>query len=106
MTETAPPATPLEVLAPSLSYPPEMITEKTRTIYETMLRTSPHVQGGNFTIISGADLARLFDLYDAAFYGGTIGATLRQRDSGLSFRVAPRMTRAGGKTFSMRRPLL
>jgi hypothetical protein len=105
MTEPAHPATPLEVLAPSLNYSPEQVAEKTRAIYETMLRTAPNVQGGNFTGLSGADLARLFDLYDAAFYGGAIGGTLRQRGSGLAFRVAPRMTKAGGKTFSMRRPL-
>lgn len=105
MTEAAHPPTPLEVLLPSLHYPPETVTEKTRGIYATMLRTSPNLHSGNFTIISGADLARLFDLYDLAFYGGAIGAALRQRGSGLTFRVAPRMTRAGGKTFSVRRPL-
>jgi len=105
MTEPAYPPTPLEILAPPLHYPPETVAEKTRTLYETMLRTSPNLHCGNFTTISGADLARLFDLYDSAFYSGAIGATLRQRGSGLTFRVAPRMTRAGGKTFSVRHPL-
>jgi hypothetical protein len=104
MAEAAPPPTPLEVLAPSLHYPPETVAEKTRTIYETIRHASPNLHSGNFTTISGADLARLFDLYDSAFYGGAISAALRQRGSGLSFRVAPRMTRAGGKTFSRRRP--
>src|SRR5262249_40456793 len=105
MTEPAHPATPLDILAPSLHYPPETVAEKTRAIYETMLSTSPKLHSGNFTTISSADLARLFDLHDAAFYGGAIRAALRQRGSGLTFRVAPRMTRAGGKTFAVRRPL-
>src|SRR5215470_8887440 len=103
--DATPAPTPLEVLAPSLRYPPGLVAEKTRAIYETMLRTSPGLRAGNFTALGGADLARLFDLYDSHFYAGAVRAALRRRGSGLSFRVAPRMTRAGGKTFCTRRRL-
>jgi hypothetical protein len=100
-TPTEPGREDLNTIAAS-TYPPETIHEKTRTIYETVLRESVHIKAGNFTTASAADLHRLFELYDGAFFGGALRRTLRQHDSVLTFRLAPRMTRAGGKTYSTR----
>ncbi|MCI0462413.1 MAG: hypothetical protein L0Z62_36135, partial [Gemmataceae bacterium] len=58
---------------------------------------------GNFTSIGNPDLALLFDLYDAGFFGGKLRQTLQTAGSLLHFRLAARMTRAGGKT-TMTRP--
>ena len=94
---------PLEALAATLAYPPEEVARKTRAIYEAMLGASPNLRSGNFTAVADADLSHLFGLYDACFYNGAIAAALTRRGHGLSFRVAPRMTQAGGKTYRFRR---
>jgi hypothetical protein len=84
-------------------YAPEVVQDKTRAIYDTILRESAHIKAGNFTAASNADLARLFELYDASFFRGTLAHALRRHDSPLTFRLAARMTRAGGKTYRTRR---
>jgi hypothetical protein len=93
----------LASVALSLRLSADDVTRKTRGIYEETLRSSPHVRTGNFTSIGPSDLAHVFGLYDADFYSGALRRTLRERNDGLTFRVAPRMTRAGGKTFCTRR---
>lgn len=74
------------------------VQARTRTIGETLLNSSPHVDDLNFGAISDDDLAQLFALYDQTFFQGGCRRTLDEMGSPLAFRVSPRMTRAGGKT--------
>ena len=75
--------------------PPAEVTSRTRSIYEEALRRSPALDAGNFTSISPADLARLFDLYDERFFAG--GCRQALGTAPLSFRLSKRMTQAAGK---------
>ena len=40
------------------------VARKKRLVYETVLRESAHLDGGNFTVIDTTDLQRLFNEYD------------------------------------------
>jgi len=82
-------------------FSPERIAAETRTIYESLLTTSPYLDGPNFTQFHPADLRQLFDLYDSTFFGGLCQAAVALH--GLHFRISNRMTNAGGKTFQYRR---
>jgi hypothetical protein len=85
---------------------PESIVEKNAVIARAVVGQSHFVRGPNFTVISPTDLSRMFDLYDRAYFDGFLRATVNDRARGrLGFRLAPRMTRAGGKTFRTRRPV-
>ncbi len=95
----------LKALVAATQFPAETVAEKAAAIYAAVLRESVHVKAGNFTDLDTADLARLFDLYDASFFGGALRQALDRDGSPLTFRLAPRMTRAGGKTFRTRRRL-
>jgi hypothetical protein len=84
---------------------PETIAEKSATIARAVVAESHFVRGPNFTVISPADLSRMFDLYDRSYFDGFLRAAVNDKARGrLGFRLAPRMTRAGGKTFRTRRP--
>jgi hypothetical protein len=84
--------------------PPEAIAARTTAIHETMLKESPELGGGNFTVLWDHDLARLFRLYDQVFFDGWLAATVAAKaDAPLTFRLSPTMTRAGGKTITTRR---
>jgi len=82
---------------------PSEVARKTRTIYETLLRTSGHVRTGNFSRVADTDVARLFELYDSEFFAGRLRDTLQSKGQPIRFRLAPRMTSAGGKTFRWRK---
>ena len=71
-------------------------------VYETVLRESAHLDGGNFTAIDTTDLQRLFNEYDRHCFESQIGTTLC--NTPLRFRLSQRMTRAAGRTTRYRHP--
>lgn len=75
--------------------PAEEIQLRARKIYTEMLTRSRHLRVGNFTAIDTDDLRRGFELYDQAFFAGSL---MRQLDATpLAFRLSKRMTKAAGK---------
>ena len=88
----------LQRLLAGIQYPPALIAEKARAIYDDILRRSPRVQTGNFTQIVEPDLALLFDLYDERFFSGGLHRLLDAADSPLLFRTSRRLTRTAGTT--------
>ena len=90
----------------SLRVAPELLAERTADIARVAMAGSHFVRSPNFTVIAPADLSRMFDPYDRAFFDGFLRRTVADKAHGrLGFRLAPRMTRAGGKTFRTRRPV-
>ena len=84
----------------------EHIERTNADIAKSLMGASHFVRGANFTVISPADLSRVFDLYDRAYFDGFLRRLVNEKAGGrLGFRLAPRMTRAGGKTFRTRRPV-
>jgi hypothetical protein len=84
----------------SLRYSPEEAASKAEQIHRGALDAAPHFTSANFEAIAPADLNRLFELYDAEFFGGLLEAMLREdRAFPIDFRLSARMTNAGGKTF-------
>jgi hypothetical protein len=96
------PSAALEALVTTARLTPEQVRARTTAIYQRMQEDAPHLRAGNFATIAAADLARLFDLYDERFFEGRVVRALQEHDSPLNFRLAPRMTRAGGKTYRWR----
>jgi hypothetical protein len=87
-----------------IAYPPERVHEKAAAIHAALLHESRRITEGNFTSIGGADLRRLFDLYDREFFDGGLARLLAERHQArLSFRLSRRMTRVGGTTASFPR---
>jgi hypothetical protein len=76
---------------------PEVVSQRTRGIYDRVLTTSRYLKAGNFRSIHPDDLLTLFESYDAQFFRGSCRTSLAGRR--LEFRVSSRMTSAGGKTF-------
>ena len=88
----------------SIRFAPDVVSEKTAEIARSATTGSHFLRSANFTVISPGDLSRMFDLYDRAFFDGFLRRAVAERAGGrLRFRLAPRMTRAGGKTFRTRR---
>lgn len=86
-----------------IRHAPEEVAEKSARIYRAILGRSEHVRSGNFEAIGISDLRLLFDLYDAEFFGGFLGAMLLEDGAGeIRLRLSSRMTSAAGKTFSRR----
>jgi len=82
---------------------PVEVKARAARIYGEVLARSACVRSGNFEAIATDDLKLLFDLYDAASFGGLIGAMLREDGSGaVGFRLSTRMTSAAGKTLMLR----
>jgi hypothetical protein len=81
----------------SFRAPDEEIRLRQRHIHGEMLAKSAYIREPNFRAIHGRDLEFLFHSYDAQFLSGRMAQALDGRR--LSFRPAPRMTKAGGKTF-------
>ena len=87
----------------SLHNPPEQIAVQTTAIHEAILRNSGNLAQPNFTSIAVDDLARLFELYDQAFFNGALAQAVREQTGlPLLFRLSSTMTRAGGKTIHHR----
>ena len=84
----------------SIRHAPEVVHARTADIARAAMADSHFLRSPNFTVIAPADLSRMFDLYDRSFFDGFLRHTVGEKARGrLSFRLAPRMTRAGGKTF-------
>jgi hypothetical protein len=83
---------------------PEHIAAQTAAIGQAILRESGNLKQPNFECIAVEDLARLFDLYDRAFFSGLLAQAAKE-DTGRppAFRLSSTMTRAGGKTTLYRR---
>ncbi|HRF01311.1 MAG TPA: hypothetical protein PLI18_12385 [Pirellulaceae bacterium] len=62
------------------------------------------VDAPDFTRISQRALSVLGEAYDRAFFGGTLGPLLDFRRGDLRYRLAPRLTRTGGKTTRLEFP--
>lgn len=87
----------------TLRYAPEAVREKTAEIARWAMANSHVLRSPNFTVLASADLSRMFDGYDRAFFDGFLRRAVAERAGGrLAFRLAPRMTHAGGKTFRFR----
>ncbi len=82
----------------ALHLTPAEIAQRTRAIYEAMLRDSPRVREGNYHFIAPPDLALLFDLYDTHFFGGRLRLLLHAAGTPVSFAMSPRLTRSAGVT--------
>jgi len=67
-----------------------------RAIGQSVLEQSKTMDGANFRRIHQLDLERMAAAYDQLFFEGT--CLPLARSFGMSFRLSPRMTRAGGKT--------
>jgi len=74
----------------------ELIQQRLRRIQQGLLAHSRYLRESDFTAIHPGDLEFLFDAYDEQFFTGLCRQALAGRR--LSFRLSPRMTRAGGKT--------
>ena len=96
------PGAALKALVTGTHWAAELVRDHTQAIYQRLLTDSARIKAGNFSAITSVDLARLFDLYDERFFQGHIHRALQEQHSLLNFRLAPRMTRAGGKTFRWR----
>lgn len=83
----------------SLHNPPEYVAAQTAAIQQAILRESDNLKEPNFECLGTEDLARLFDLYDQAFFGGSLAQSVKaQTGRPLVFRLSSTMTWAGGKT--------
>jgi hypothetical protein len=80
----------------SMRLPEELIQQRVRRIQQDLLAHSRYLRESDFTAIHPGDLEFLFDAYDEQFFSRLCRHALAGRR--LSFRLAPRMTRAGGKT--------
>jgi hypothetical protein len=82
---------------------PECVAARTAAIHETVLRESHNLKQANFTSVGTDDLARLFELYDRAFFGGELARAVEAATGRpLGLRLSTTMTRAGGKTIFVR----
>jgi len=87
----------------ALAHSPTEVAVRGERIYRAVLARSAHIRSANFEAIAAADLRLLFDLYDGAFFGGLLGAMLREDGAGeVEFRLSARMTRSAGKTILRR----
>jgi hypothetical protein len=82
----------------ALRYAPDVVAARSRAIYEALRAQSPRVRDGNFSVIAPADLALLFDLYDAHFFGNRLRQLLLAHGTPLFFKLSPRLTRSAGTT--------
>jgi hypothetical protein len=98
MTEPAAPPVEIARRLLTLHYPQAEVAVRVRAIYETVLRTSPHITAGNFTCIAPSDLARLFELYDEKFFAGGMRHLVKASGAPLVFGVSRRLTRSAGVT--------
>ena len=80
----------------SFRQPEDVIRRRLVEIQQELLAQSRHVRQADFTAIHPRDLELLFSAYNARFLGGLCRRALEGRP--LTFRLAPRMTRVGGKT--------
>src|SRR4051812_35355057 len=77
--------------------PEDSVRQRQQHIHQETLKNSAHIREPNFRSIHARDLDFLFRIYDSRFFNGLMAPALDGRR--LTFRPAPRMTKAGGKTF-------
>ena len=84
-------------------FSPAEVAAKAGAIYRQVLAESTALDAGNFSAISPADLARMFELYDAGFFEGALRSAVDREAGGrLKFRFSRRMTSVGGTTTRFR----
>lgn len=84
-------------------WPLDEVERRTNEIADSVLKKSRVMQSANFTSTTAADLQRMAELYDAAFFDSLLLGLARHY--GITFRWSSRMTSAGGKTIrSTHRP--
>jgi hypothetical protein len=81
----------------------DSIRQRQQHIHRETLTNSAYVREPNYRSIHARDLEFLFRTYDAQFLEGLMSQALDGRR--LTFRLAPRLTRAGGKTFRIQSPM-
>lgn len=69
---------------------------RNQQIVDNIFATSPYLTEPNFDSFHPEDIQLLYELYDEHYFQGLLQKSLNPKL--LSFRLAPRMTRAGGKT--------
>lgn len=74
----------------------EWMAEQTAAIHQDLLRVSLDVSEANFTCMHPRDLEFLFGAYDRHIFEDRLQQALQGRP--IAFRLAPRMTKAAGKT--------
>jgi hypothetical protein len=88
----------------SVRLDPDVIAARTAEIARAAIMDSHFLRSPNFTVITPGDLSRMFERYDQTFFDGFLRREVARTARGrLNFRLAPRMTRAGGKTFRIGR---
>jgi hypothetical protein len=92
----APSRSALENTVLSLRHPKELIKQLVGEIAKDLLAHSQYIRVAQFRAIHPRDLDLLFCCYDKRFFAGLLQRALAGRN--LTFRPAPRMTRAGGTT--------
>jgi hypothetical protein len=80
----------------SFGLPAELIRQRVAGIHKNVLAHSRYIRDANFTAIHIWDLEFLFMAYDDGFFAGLGQRALE--GTRIQFRLAPRLTRAGGKT--------
>lgn len=80
---------------------PTAIHERTRAIYEQLLRESRYIKRGNFDAFHPRDLELLYRAYDEHFFDGSFSQTLATIP--LTFRLSRRLTSSAGTTTRRRR---
>ena len=78
----------------------DLIREGLGRIHKDLLGASRYVRDPNFGSMHPNDLEFLFRRYDEWFFANECRRTLNERP--LDFRLAPRLTKAGGKTIRRR----
>jgi len=92
----APSRSALENTVLSLRHPQELSQQLVGEIAKDLLTHSQYIREPQFRAIHPRDLELLFSFYDKRFFAGLLQRALAGRN--LTFRLAPRMTRAGGTT--------
>ncbi len=83
----------------ALLYSSDEVDERAARIYEEILRQSPQIRTGNFTLIGSDDLERLFATYDREYFRGRLGEMLHEDGAHpMAFRLSRRLVRAAGQT--------
>ncbi|WP_240911289.1 SprT-like family protein [Paludisphaera soli] len=101
-SEASGPGRPRQARLASLLYAPAEARDRSRRIYAAVLDESPRIREGNFETIGADDLERLFHLYDAAFFRGSLSEMLQEdRAYPMAFRLSRRLTRAAGQTIRL-----
>lgn len=87
-----------------LRFSPAEVEQRLAVVREHVARHAPSLHQPNFRRIGSKDLAETMAAYNRHVFDGRLVALINERAAaGLSFRVAPRMTRVGGHTERVRR---